>query len=229
MAALLCETISKIIHGTCDACGTVLSLPCKACGIATDQLTNVCRSPFCLFLSVAIGLNLPPVIFTAKSSGGGYDYDEGCTSAAKWIYVNGALCIVHMMAALYMSNKISQEPGEVNDTPFVKASVMDHETGNGQNPKKTLVKMVMENTMPTQSRSVARVKEILCYDPFVALYIIISIFFMAWQTVGVGRSSLAVDCGGGLDENITYSLICGFLFIFLGGSTFACSLCCLFR
>ena len=178
---------------------------------------------------MAIGLNLPPVIFTAKSSGGGYDYDEGCTSAAKWMYVNGALCIVHMMAALYMSNKISQEPGEVNDAPFVKASVMDHETGNGQNPKKTLVNMVMKNSMPTQSRSVARVKEILCYDPFVALYIIISIFFMAWQTVGVGRSSLAVDCGGGLDENLAYSLICGFLFIFLGGSTFACSLCCLFR
>ena len=81
MAAIICESLSKILRGTCEALGTVLTLPCKVCGLANGQLANLCRSPFCLYLCMAIGLNLPPIIFAGKSiAGKGYGSQE-CISA----------------------------------------------------------------------------------------------------------------------------------------------------
>lgn len=230
MAAVLCESISKLLRGTCEAVGTVLTLPCKACGIATDGLTNICRSPFCLYLTVALGLNLPPIIFAGKAWSGDYS-NEGCASASNWIHLNALLCLVNMAAALYISSKITYQPAEdENAAPFVEASVMD-DTKPPEQRKKSLVGMVMERTLETdtRSRSMARVKDILCYDPIVAIYIIIGIFYMVWQTIGINRRLLASDCGGGLDDYVGNSLMCGFLFIFMGGMTFAISLCCLAR
>ena len=104
MAAILCESISKLLRGTCDAVGTILTIPCKACGLATDQITNVCRSPFCLYLTVALGLNIPPLIFTARS----YDGAD-CTSSLNWMYLNAFLCCINIIAAIYIASKICRE------------------------------------------------------------------------------------------------------------------------
>eukprot|EP00579_Thalassiosira_antarctica_P007582 CAMPEP_0201900006 /NCGR_PEP_ID=MMETSP0902-20130614/51496_1 /ASSEMBLY_ACC=CAM_ASM_000551 /TAXON_ID=420261 /ORGANISM="Thalassiosira antarctica, Strain CCMP982" /LENGTH=136 /DNA_ID=CAMNT_0048433559 /DNA_START=182 /DNA_END=592 /DNA_ORIENTATION=+ len=135
-----------------------------------------------------------------------------------------------MVAALYISAKITYEPETDNAAPFIKASVMDNEATakTPEQREKTLVKKILESTQTdTRSKSLSRVKDILCYDPIVALYIIVGIFYVVWQTMGLGRSSLTTDCGGGLDQYLFHSLICGFLFISLGGMTFACSLCCM--
>merc|ERR1712194_25693 len=175
-------------------------------------------APFCLYLSVALGLNLPPVVFTGKAlvarNGG-----EGCSN---WLILNAILCLINMAAALYISAKISYNTEDENAAPFINASVMNHEaTSKTPEPEKTLRQTVLESTLTeTRSRSTSRVKEILCYDPFVAVYIIIGLFYMVWQTVGIAR----VDC-----DEVLPSLVCGFLFISLGGMTFACSLCCLAR
>mmetsp|Transcript_30282 Transcript_30282/g.54835 ORF Transcript_30282/g.54835 Transcript_30282/m.54835 type:complete len:231 (-) Transcript_30282:173-865(-) len=229
MAAIICTSFSKILRGACEGLGTILTLPCKACGFATDQLTDICRSPFCLYLSVALGLNLPPIIFTGKAWSARYG-DEGCISASNWMNVNALLCLINMVAALYISAKITYEPETDNAAPFIKASVMDNEATakTPEQREKTLVKKILESTQTdTRSKSLSRVKDILCYDPIVALYIIVGIFYVVWQTMGLGRSSLTTDCGGGLDQYLFHSLICGFLFISLGGMTFACSLCCM--
>lgn len=233
MAAVLCESLSKLLRGSCEALGTVLTLPCKACGFATEELTKVCRSPFCLYLSVALGLNLPPVVFTIKAWMSGANGGDGCASASNWLSINALLCLVNMMAALYISQKITYEPMEdPNAAPFMEASVMDHEK-NAAAPqqKKTIVGAVMEKTLETntRSKSVSRVKEILCYDPIVAIYIIIGMGYMVWQAMGVGRRLDASGCGGDWGEYVGDSLMCGFMFIFMGGTTFAISLCCLVR
>lgn len=232
MAAVLCESISKILRGSCEAVGTILTLPCKACGIATESLTDLCRSPFCLYLTVALGLNIPPMIFTGKSVGVAYE-GEGCSSAANWMYVNGALCFVNIAAALYIAAKITHEPKEdSNEAPFVEASVMNHETKQppAEQKKKSIFDKVMENTLDsshTRAKSMSRVKDILCYDPVVAVYIIIGIFYMVWQTMGISRRLQASDCG--IEDYVSNSLMCGFMFIFFGGMTFSISLCCLGR
>mmetsp|Transcript_28677 Transcript_28677/g.46553 ORF Transcript_28677/g.46553 Transcript_28677/m.46553 type:complete len:239 (+) Transcript_28677:105-821(+) len=238
MAAILCESFGKILNGTCDAVGKVCALPFRACGFATGELTKVCRSPFCLYLSVALGLNLPPVVFTGMSwtNGAGGGGDEGCTSASNWMLTNALLCVINMAAAGYISQKITYEPelGDPNAAPFVEASVYgkdaSEKTPVKPTPEKTIMKTVMESHMTdTRSRSLSRVKEILCYDPWVALYILVGIFFCVWQTVGANRTRYAADCGGDLDSHLTQSLLCGFLFISLGACTFACSLCCVVK
>lgn len=238
MAAILCESISKLLRGTCDAVGTVLTLPCKACGIATDQLTNVCRSPFCLYLTVALGLNIPPLIFTGKAFG-----YNGCESSQNWLNVNAFLCSINILAALYISTKISRGTDDDGDAPFIEAEEgMGDANKNNPNPtatpdkKKTFFESVVENAIKSKvdgamtdsrSKNISRVKHTLCYDPWVALYIIIGIFFMVWQTMGM--SKLGVCGEGDVDMYLSHSLICGFMFISFGGTAFGCSLCCLVR
>lgn len=236
MAAIICESLSKILRGTCEALGTVLTLPCKVCGLANGQLANLCRSPFCLYLCMAIGLNLPPIIFAGKSiAGKGYGSQE-CISASNWLYLNSLLCFINIAMAFYLSIKITYETSsEQNDNADAYVDMENNkvDTDAAQKPalKKAFTQKVLDNTFETdtRSKSVARVKDILCYDPIVAVYIIIGIFYMCWQTVGAGRTQYAYDCGRNLDEYLSDSLLCGFLFIMLGGMTFGCSVCCLAR
>lgn len=209
--------------------------------MATGNHTKICKSPFCLYLTVALGLNIPPIVYSGMTwgKGGGYGGNEGCTSASNWLNLNALLCFVNIAVAIYLSAKITYEPEDNLAAPFVEASVHNHETTKAaeeQPPTKddrgSIVKKMMEGTLDsnhTRSRSFDRVKDILCYDPVVALYIIVGIFYMVWQTMGVGRVNLAANCGGGLDEFVSKSLMCGFGFIWFGGMTFSISLCCLAR
>lgn len=231
MAAILCESLSKILRGSCEAIGTVLTFPCKACGCATEQLTKLCRSPFCLYLTVAIGLNLPPIIFSGMAFGAGTG-GSSCTSASNWLYLNGLLCLINILAAVYISAKITYEPEDDNAAPFVQASVGDHDTqAKTDATEKTILRKMMEKTPETDTRakSFSRVKEILCYDPLVALYILVGLFYMVWQSMGIGRTHDAADCGGDLERHLSNSLMCGFMYIMFGGVMFAFSVCCLAR
>jgi len=234
MAAILCESFGKLLNGVCDAVGAVCSLPFRVCGLASGQVTKLCRSPFCLYLTVAVGLNLPPVVFTGMAWSGGRNGDEGCISASNWMLLNSLLCVINMVAALYISAKITYEPeGDANAAPFVEASVFNNEAKTDATTpvKKTnIARAIMESTITdTQSRSISRVKEILCYDPLVALYIIIGVFYVVWQTMGAARSGDAEGCGDDFEDYLRNSIMCGFLFVSLGATTFACSLCCVVR
>ena len=46
-------------QATCEAAGAILSLPCKACGLGCDSISALCRSPFCMYTSFTLGLNIP--------------------------------------------------------------------------------------------------------------------------------------------------------------------------
>ena len=132
MAAILCESFGKLLQGSCEACGTVLTFPCKACGCACEQVTQLCRSPFCLFLTVAVGLNMPPIVFSFMTLGAGQDSEE-CTSASNWLLIDGLLCLINIMAAVYMSLKITHEENDDgNNAPFVLASVNDSAATSGK-------------------------------------------------------------------------------------------------
>lgn len=229
MAAILCESISKILRGSCEALGTVLTLPCRACGFATDHLTELCRSPFFLFVATAVALNLPPIVFTGKAWAGG---DGGCTAATSWLIVNALLCLVNIAAAAYISAKIAYEPESENGTPFVDMEAnTDGDVKAPAKGEKTIAEKILEDALvtDTRSKSMSRVRDVLCYDPVVAVYIIVGIFYVCWQTVGISRRIDASECGGGLDDYLSNSLICGFLFMTIGGCAFGISLCCMGR
>lgn len=235
MAAILCDSISKILRTTCDATCTVLTLPCRACGLATDQITHLCRSPFCLFVAVAVGLNAPPLVYTARSQG------ASCESSLHWLRVNALLCSVNILAAVYISARISHDPSGDGDAPFIEAEegkaaaegdAAAPPVGDSEATAKTsleaFVGRITKRRVNSESK-LSRVTHTLCYDPWVALYIIVGVLFMIWQTLGMGKLGSCDEDDTNVNMYLSHSLICGFLFISLGGMAFGCSLCCLIR
>lgn len=78
--------------------------------------------------------------------------------------------------------------------------------------------------------SMGRIKHVLCYDGGVAIYIIVFIVWIVWQSMGLGRflSFNAGACGGSnVAGKLATSLICGYCYMSLVGIGFVCSLCCL--
>ena len=92
------------------------------------------RSPFCLYLTVTLGLNIPPIIF----AGHAFAINNGCSLAIKWLLVNAVLCVVNMAAAIYISGKISYDPAdtEANETTNNDAPPPDIEATAGENNNK---------------------------------------------------------------------------------------------
>lgn len=79
-------------------------------------------------------------------------------------------------------------------------------------------------------RSMARIKHVLCYDGGVAIYIILGIVWIIWQSMGLGRLVTFNNgaCGGGaVASKLVTSLICGYVYMSFVGIGFVCSLCCL--
>merc|ERR1719375_2130262 len=83
-------------QATCEAAGAILSLPCKACGLGCDSISALCRSPFCLYISVTLGLNIPAMVFAARVFT--YDFEDGCRSGSDWLKIDALLCFVNIIA-----------------------------------------------------------------------------------------------------------------------------------
>lgn len=244
MAAILCRGFGDICDGACDALGSVICLPCRACGFACAEMRSFLRSPFALYLAVALGLNLPAVVFAAKNLGS--NHEGGCASAASWLNVNAILCFVNMAAALYITSKILHESDPliaetVDAAPYIEASVFSkkaktktaepiQEATAVAPTKKSLGRTILNTTdthNDTKAKSFARTKDVLMEDKIVAVYILIGLFYLIWSTIGIGRSASAYGCENGLAGSVNSALMCNYLFISLGGMAFACSICCL--
>eukprot|EP00573_Skeletonema_grethae_P006588 CAMPEP_0201697878 /NCGR_PEP_ID=MMETSP0578-20130828/14998_1 /ASSEMBLY_ACC=CAM_ASM_000663 /TAXON_ID=267565 /ORGANISM="Skeletonema grethea, Strain CCMP 1804" /LENGTH=195 /DNA_ID=CAMNT_0048184235 /DNA_START=173 /DNA_END=760 /DNA_ORIENTATION=+ len=193
------------------------------------------RSPFCFYLTVAVGLNVPPVVFAGQALANG----NNCAVALQWLMVNAFFCIVNVAAAFYISGKVVQPPpDDGNGAPFIAATV-DGGKEQQQQPYQQqqqqlpngIKKFWQGHTSANEARlaqnltKFGRVREVLCYDPIVAVYIIIGIGYIVWQSMGFGRMNEAAECGE--DGLISSAVMCGFLFISLGATAFGCSVCCL--
>jgi len=258
MAAVLCEGIGK-----------VLCLPCKVCGVASSK---ICKKEFCLYNTVVLGTGIPPIIMMIQS----LLYKGGkCIMHSRsdlWLYVQGVLCGVNILAGMYISDQIlgsdypssSQqlqqmeqvvsEENTVPSIPMAEAVVVNDE--EAQKIKQKPIRSKFEAT-PTPSApplpsdppvtsltpvsrsatiadrphpgSINRVKNVLCYDRWVALYFLLLIIFFGWQFLGVFYAfSLeeVSDCEENTMSKVVPSLICGFIFMFFSGTSFCCSLFC---
>jgi hypothetical protein len=102
MAAIICESFGKLCH----ALGDVICLPCKACGIGCEAIMDALKSPFSLYILVAVGLNAAPIYMGIRTLP---DLGGGCGEATSWLIVNGAICLIHIVAAFYMIHKIQED------------------------------------------------------------------------------------------------------------------------
>lgn len=210
MAAVLCEAIGDLTKGVCSGLCKVLTLPCKACGMACDSITDVVMTAFFPYLAVTFVLNMPGLYFGARS----LNFD--CPDLSGWLVTNGLLCIVHMVASLYVVKKIRETPSSfVSNNGDLEAQSTDYK--NFSMPK--------ENEHGS-ANSFARIKHVLCYDKTMALYIVFFIGWLIWLSAGVAKRLAADGCD---DEGqyMSVAISCGYLYFSLVFMAFGCSLCCL--
>lgn len=192
MAAVICKTLGDC----CGGCCKILSAPCRLC---CDATASLCSNPFCLYVTTATGLNIPPIAISA-----GYLVENfmNCTGSM-WLLVNSVLCAINIAAAIYIAVKY-RDPNS---------------TGGGES-----------------RNGFQRAKDILCYDPTIAIYIIVLFVFFIWLCLGISwRFSDDLTFGLGQDdegcsENIlslmSTCIGLGFTFLGLGCVALCISLCC---
>lgn len=86
-----------------------------------------------------------------------------------------------------------------------------------------------------KSNSIQRLKQVLCYDVGVALYILVVIFWFVWQSYGISQVLFAPrndyenesEICDSIGTWVILSIMCGFLYIMLVCVAFACSFLCL--
>ncbi|KAL7569670.1 hypothetical protein ACA910_008324 [Epithemia clementina (nom. ined.)] len=76
-----------------------------------------------------------------------------------------------------------------------------------------------------------RLKQVLCYDMVVAIYIVGAIFWLIWQSMGVQQALNSGGENGELCESIhrwiSLSIMCGFIYSMLVFIAFSCSFLCI--
>mmetsp|Transcript_180 Transcript_180/g.271 ORF Transcript_180/g.271 Transcript_180/m.271 type:complete len:219 (-) Transcript_180:35-691(-) len=176
MAAILCQSISSLCSSLCSGCGQLCKLPCTMCSAVSKPLCEgiktICTSHFCIYTTLALGLNIPPVIFGFESLA----YSSTCKGSL-WLGINILFCVAHIVAAFYLATKTTS----------------------------------WNETMQT-----------LCYDPWIAAYILTCIASFVWLGIGmswaVSGEMLNGNCPGNIQSLSNNSMYCGYAFFALGCS-----------
>lgn len=144
---------------------------------------------------------------------------------------------MHVVAAVYIVLRVlSKGEGESGDNnnnslPMASAVPMGNgskATGNDDNNKsiRSFVQVIGMRSGDESGRT--RLRKILCYDPLVALYLLVGGLWLGW--LAYGMTTLATG-GGDECENvgdaIVSSVTCGFLFVMLACCTMPCAFICL--
>lgn len=250
MAAILCQGIGKL-------CGEVCVLPCKACGAACKGCGAACNhgcaamgwifsSPFTPYLLTTLALNVPPAIWGIRSLVDSTSQQQRCDGDT-WLWINAALAVIHITGAFYIVYRIQQdqqqheeEQQHAKDTfarPQYQATVDGRPVNSPPIVEETGSRVTSSNSNnineeTSRANSYQRLKQVLCYDVGVAIYIIAALFWCVWQTVGTskainGDNNSNEELCDDVDQWITNAIVCGFLYMMLVCLAFCCSLLCL--
>lgn len=225
MAAILCTTIGELLSKCCEG----MKLPCQylgqACGKSCEILGGVMCTPFAPYLIITLALNTPSLVYGIYAIQG-----YGCSAPlVRWLIVNAAFVLCHMMAAFYITNIIrapaTQGAPTITATTGLGSTEASVEEGTYQSNFRPLAEAT---EIPGGANSMQRIKHVLCYDKGVAIYIMIFFVWIVWMGVGV-IDRLSGE-GGNCDElkgHMVTTIVCGYLWMGLVGMVFCCSLLCL--
>lgn len=197
MAAVLCSLPCTLCSQTCKFCSSSFGCCCGGC---VKGLKRVCRSPFCVFGTVATILNVPPIITTVSMLPEALSLGGTDCQGMLWMVINSGLAAVNLAAAWYFAGVITRREKKNKpikdwpDTAFERATFM------------------------------------LCYDPWIAIYMCFALGFMIWQAMG--SAWIAFDLDGG--ENCPHhmmgawsaALSFGWTYIFVGAIALLLGFCC---
>ena len=212
MAAIICKTISAPFNIIC---------------------TNICSNPFCLYVTTSTILNISPIVSSLISLANNNNNDNNADGKncqeqnriERWLYTNSFLCLMNIICAWYLSCKVLKSPQ--------LSSSLSPSTND---PTPTTDSQIQMQTIRKRNNAFRHAIHILCYDAYMAIFIISSIFFFYWQWIGLiwliqGRihdnnnNNCDNDNNNYLHSYIS-SLVFGWCYIFIGSCSFCCSLFC---
>lgn len=192
----------------CKGCATcfgevckLLTIPCKMCGECCGILADGI-SQLCtnpFCFFVAVSLAINISSITAGITSVA-SYGLNCMGST-WQIGNITFCAINIIAAFYIALRFNH----LRENPTQSSS--------GTN---------------THNSGMKKVSDILCHDPYVALYILILIGFFVWLGIGVSwRANGEMWCGD--DGSIALSntsLACGYSYFGTGFFSLCLSICC---
>lgn len=119
-----------------------------------------------------------------------------------------------------------------NNTIVVKSGKDSSAEGAKIESVASMIAGISESPDDGPSNSFHRLGHVLCYDPGAAVYFLIVVLWVIWQSVGVTVAISLVDKYDGeecvnIQRWIVRSTMCGFLYMMLVFFAFGCSLLCL--
>jgi len=123
--------------------------------------------------------------------------DDSKCEQAQWLVVNLVFSVLHVAAAFYFGKMVSKR-GEP--------------TASSQNSSPPSV--------------FGRASHLICYDPWIAAYIVVLIAFICWLFLGFVRLIQSANCEDILQIWLGLSIACGFIFLCNGIISFIASFCC---
>lgn len=129
MAAVLCQSIGSC----CSGMGRCLSCPFQVCGdccsSCCSSIGRVLTSPFTPYLLTTVVLNLPPFVWGTRTAIDVFHYNSSCQNS-RWLYINAALSLVHLIAAFYIVHRIQEENNQAEAAAAIAGSDPEASTTN---------------------------------------------------------------------------------------------------
>jgi hypothetical protein len=137
---------------------------------------------------------------------------SGCQGSI-WLFVFWLLCAANIVAAFYMSVAIQRDD-----------SILPQTQQQATSTSSTTAQRMQQNAHD----GTGRMKQLFCYDGWMALYILVALGFLGWLFVGAvwfATGTLDDSCDGILDKiGIAYGF--GWAFVCFGGCALMGSICC---
>lgn len=245
MAAILCDSVGKLCSLPCQLCGscvkgcTGLCGDCcqgcsSCCGSCCTSFGECCRSiskaicsAFFPYLFLTMILNLPPAIWGVQTR-------AGCGQSV-WLWVNTAVCFLHVAISIYVVTRIVNAKSgsnngtshdDTNTAPPPPQEVKDEERGFGARMTQAFTHERSSSSEGGGGRE--EMKQILCYDPIVALYLLSFMGWLAWLCFGIVYLAEDEDEQCQNNRNAVFlSLGTGFTYALLVCCTIPCAYACL--
>lgn len=177
MAAVICDLIGDICRPICSG--------------VSFGFREVFKSPFLPYLALTFALNTPGVVYGLKSIG------SACNDLKGWLLPNAFFCLLHMIAAYYIVNKI-REPSK-SDLPTTN----DNDTSQEPTTATTGFSLMPNEDAPGEENSFQRIKHVLCYGELIDSYLLLfwscltrTFFFLQTKTWQFTSSSSSFGLSG---------------------------------
>ena len=246
-------TILALPFKACGECCKVVGDACGACCSGVSQACTFvfCQSPFTPYVILTLALQIGPIIWSLLTV---IDPGEDCGFVQVWIYVFGLLSLGHLVGAFYiafrMAENLEDAPPQQQDNTSNNATYSTTQAQNGSSSSSPRGKYIWEyvqdlfttnndnNNQPAPppsqnahrggSNSWKRFGHLMCYDPGVALYMVLFLAWIIWIPVGISARVSAdddddEDCER-IADYVQNCIICGFIYGILVAMSFCCSM-----